>query len=103
MALIEPTGQSPPRDLYDEDHCLLALRADRYTRGQAQAAFATEAGVGFTEMRTRRAVYRYPVEYVEEMKEDGIAEPYDGWPWQECGPGEDGTAYWQRVDDNSAR
>lgn len=84
-----------PDDLYDEDQRqLAAIRADVRTRGQAKAIFAADRGVSLTEVRVRKGAYRRNLDYEREQAEDGIPEPYDGWPVFECGPGEDGIEFW---------
>ena len=86
-----------PGEFFDEDSCLNAVRAGDYTRGQAKAIFARETGEPFADIRVCKGSYRLDEDYVAEQIADGVPEPYDGWPWAECGPGEDGTDYWIRV------
>lgn len=94
------TRTAPP-ELHNEDGCIVALRIDgpEDTRGKARAFFASESGDSFTTTRVRRGAYRYHQEHADECEADGIPEPYDGWPWIECGPDEDGTPYWIEVRD----
>ena len=86
-------------ELVDDDFCVMAIRADR-TRGQAKAFFAQERDVPFSEVRVRKTAYRRDLDYEREMHEDGIPEPYDGWPLRECGRGEEGVEFWVFVDDD---
>ena len=94
-----PDVPKPPVEFFDEDSFLSAVRTDDCTRGQAKAIFVQETGEPFADIRVRKGSYRFDEDYVAEQIADGISEPYDGWPWFECGPGEDGPTYWIRVAD----
>jgi len=86
-----------PLELYDDDgvFVLSALQVKHYTRGQARAAFAREWDISFPQVRMHREHFFDSPDYRAEMEEDGIEEPYDGWPLSRCGPEQPGSAeYW---------
>jgi len=75
-----------PTELHDEGGfgAVCALQVKHYTRGQARALFAREWDISFPQVRMSRTHYFDCPDYRAEMEEDGIEEPYDGWPLTEC-------------------
>lgn len=94
MDQMKATTTTFSSELYDEDGGLLAIRADGMTRNKARYIFAVEHGYDYAEIRVRKGAYRDDPDYRREMADDGIPEPYDGWPLFECGPNEQGVPYW---------
>ena len=90
--------RTAPVELHDEDGfgVVMALRADGTTRGKARSFFASKHGTDFTEGRLTKTYYRFDADWEREQREDGIEEPYDGWPMWECRRDAEGAiAYWK--------
>lgn len=94
--------KAPGEIFSDEDMGgVIAFRIDgpADTRGKAQAFFAREWDIEFTAAKVRKTYYRQDPDYIAEHIEDGIAEPYDGWPWFECSRALGTAAYWTLTED----
>jgi len=97
-ATATPTAREAtlPTELYDQDCFVIsAIQVEGCTRGQARALFSREWDVEFPRVRMHRTHFYDSPDYRAEMEEDGIEEPYDGWPLTECGANTPGAAeFW---------
>lgn len=83
-----------------EDDGVVAVRTQGMTRGQARAFFAREWDIDFPKVKLRREWFYDSPEYRAEMEEDGIKEPYDGYPLTSCNASTSGAVeFWMLAEE----
>lgn len=87
-------------ELWDADGCVVAVRTEAATRGQARAFFAREWDIDFPDVKLRREWFYDSPEYRAEMEADGVEEPYDGFPLTTCDSGTPGAREFWVLDED---